>query len=406
MSDGGGLRIGFDMITPGSVVEEGAGGAAGYYHGITPHLFGDERVEELVMYVPSWYPRVEEWEHPKVRVVRCRVPKQRHLRVLYEHLVEPVLATAHRLDVLYSGCNYRPLLYRGCNVVGLHSIQLFLIESDIGTLRQKYLEFVVPRSHRSGDLTIACTETVAADAVKLFDLDPERVVTVPMGPSPWVAELLERQAGDPPEPYRTPSGDPYLLCISRLYKLKNHERLIRAYARFVREHDAPHRLVIVGGDADITQEELREIAAEEGVADRLDFLGLVPQDAVPGLYTGASAIAYVSLYETFGHPVLEAFAMETPLLTSSRGATAEVAGGGARLVDPEDVDDIAAGIADVLLDDELRARLAAAGRERVRDFSWEACGRETIDYLEQAVERRRREGRRRATQQLPKQSST
>jgi alpha-1,3-rhamnosyl/mannosyltransferase len=110
---------------------------------------------------------------------------------------------------------------------------------------------------------------------------------------------------------------------------------------------------------------------------------------VAPLYSGASAIAYVSLYETFGHPVLEAFAMDKPLLTSSSGATAEVAGGAARLADPEDVQDISRGLEDVLFDDALRERLVKDGHERVRQFSWDKCARETVDVLERAVAARR-----------------
>ena len=186
-----------------------------------------------------------------------------------------------------------------------------------------------------------------------------------------------------------PGGAPYVLCISRLYKLKNHRRLIEAFGRLVSDHDVPHDLVIAGGEADITIADLQEVARASGVADRVHLLGRVPQADVHGLYSGAAAIAYVSLYETFGHPVLEAFAVGTPLLTSSKGATAEVAGGAARLADPEDVEDIAAGLRDVLLDEDLRATLSAAGDARVREFTWDACGRGTVDALERAVLARR-----------------
>jgi glycosyltransferase involved in cell wall biosynthesis len=99
-------------------------------------------------------------------------------------------------------------------------------------------------------------------------------------------------------------------------------------------------------------------------------------------------VAYVSLYETFGHPVLEAFATGRPLLTSTAGATGEVAGGAARLADPEDVQDIAAGLNDVLADERLRSQLTEAGRRRVQDFSWRSCARGTIDALELALSRR------------------
>jgi glycosyltransferase involved in cell wall biosynthesis len=96
----------------------------------------------------------------------------------------------------------------------------------------------------------------------------------------------------------------------------------------------------------------------------------------------------VSLYETFGHPVLEAFATGRPLITSTTGGTAEVAGGAAKLVDPRNVEHIADGLGEVLTDAALREYLTAAGRRRVRDFSWERCARGTVDALAEALERR------------------
>jgi glycosyltransferase involved in cell wall biosynthesis len=378
-----------ELIAQGSGIKEGAGGAVGYFHGIVPPLRDDPRVTELVLYVPSWYERADEWAGPKVRIVRCRVAESRPLRVAYEHVALPLHAARDRLDVLFSPGNYRPLAYRGTNVLGLHAIQQFIYPDQIGTFRDKYLRFTVPRSVRTAALTITSTDTLRDDAIRLFSVDPERIVTVPMGPTPWVEELLAADDGDRPDPYRTADGAPYAMCISRLYGLKNHRRLIEAYARLVSERDVPHRLLIVGGDADVTGAELAEVAAAAGVADRVTIMGRVEQDLVPRLYAGAAAIVYPSLYETFGHPVLEALATETPLLTSSNGATAEVAGGAARLVDPESVEDITRGLEDVLFDEDLRARLMCAGPVRAREFSWDRCARGTVDVLERAVQARR-----------------
>jgi glycosyltransferase involved in cell wall biosynthesis len=270
----------------------------------------------------------------------------------------------------------------------LHAIQYFLLDDDIGGLRMAYLKATVPRTLRTADLTITVTETLKRDAIRLFDLNPDKLIPVLMGPQPWAAELLTMETAEI-EPYRLPDGHPYVMCISRLYALKNHKRLIQAFGELVKRREVPHRLVIVGGEADVTQRDLEGVAAEAGVADQVVFLGRVPQEMVAPLYSGASAIAYVSLYETFGHPVLEAFAMDKPLLTSSSGATAEVAGGAARLADPENVDDISRGLEDVLFDEELRERLVKDGHDRVRQFSWDKCARETVDVLERAVAARR-----------------
>ena len=113
----------------------------------------------------------------------------------------------------------------------------------------------------------------------------------------------------------------------------------------------------------------------------MHLLGAVPQVDIPGLFAGADAIAYVSLYETFGHPVLEAFAFGKPLVTSRTSATAEVAGDAARLVDPESVASIADGLRDVLTDGALRDRLAAAGPRRAATFTWERCAEGTMGAI-------------------------
>jgi glycosyltransferase involved in cell wall biosynthesis len=382
------MRVGFEVIAAGSGLEEGQGGASGYIEGLVPAMLEDERVDELVAYVADWYEPARAWDHPKLRVELCRVPRARPGRVAFEQALLPRRAVRDGIDVLFSSGNYRPLAYGRASVLALHAVQHFLLNDKIGRARSAYLRFAVPRSARSADVVVAVTETLRRDAIRLFELDPAQIVSVPMGPSPWVLELLD-SAGAEVEPYRTPDDSPYVLSISRLYALKNHRRLIEAFASLVHEQRLPHSLVIVGGDADVTRAELRQIAAGAGVGDRVLFLGRVPQATVPGLYRGAEAIAYVSLYETFGHPVLEAFATATPLITSTTGATAEVAGGAARLVDPREVSDIAHGLLDVLSDASLQARLAAAGRRRVRDFSWQKCATGTVNAMQAAVARRR-----------------
>ncbi|HWE33160.1 MAG TPA: glycosyltransferase family 1 protein [Solirubrobacteraceae bacterium] len=382
------MRVGFDLTSAGSALEEGSGGGPGYFQALIPRLRDDPRVSHLWIFVPSWYDQVDAWRSDKSTIVSCRVPKARALRVAYEQIGLAARATRIGLDVLVSPANIRPLTYRRCNVLVLHAIQHFLLGDDIGRFRSRYLHFAVPRSLRTADLTIAVTETLKQDAVKLFSLDPDRVVPVHMGPQPWADELIKLSSNGI-APYRLDDGNPYVLCISRLYALKNHARLIEAYGQLCRQREVPHRLLIVGGEGDVKQGELEEVARRAGVSDRVVFLGRVAQSLVPPLYAGASAIAYVSLYETFGHPVLEAFATERPLLTSSSGATAEVAGGAARLADPENVSDIAAGLADVLFDDPLRERLVSLGHDRVREFSWDAHARGTVDVLERAVAARR-----------------
>jgi alpha-1,3-rhamnosyl/mannosyltransferase len=95
-------------------------------------------------------------------------------------------------------------------------------------------------------------------------------------------------------------------------------------------------------------------------------------------------LAYPSLYEGFGFPILEAFAANVPVLTSNRSSMPEVAGNAALLIDPDDPASIAKGLDDLLGDDDLRNVLRASGTARVASFTWERCAHQTSTVLGQA----------------------
>lgn len=374
------------MISGGSGFGPAAGGLLPYYEGLLRGLSDHPGVGSIVAFVSPWNAGLAIPDDPRVETVVCKgLPRNRVGRVIYEQLALPVLALRAGVDVMLCTCNIKPLFWRRPSVVVLQSIQHFLLSGSIGGARGAYLTWSVPRSLRAASKVIAVTETERLDAIRLFDLDPERIGTVYHGMSTWARRIVE--GNDPGPAYALPDERPYVLIVSRLYGFKNHRRLIEAFAQLVRDDRVQHSLVIVGGDADVTRSDLEQWGARVGLKERLHCLGPVPQDEIPGLFVGADAIAYVSLYETFGHPVLEAFAFGKPLVTSITGATAEVAGGAARLVDPYEVDSIVAGLRDVLLDKDLRCRLSESGPRRAAEFTWERCAAGTYRALESAVQR-------------------
>jgi glycosyltransferase involved in cell wall biosynthesis len=119
----------------------------------------------------------------------------------------------------------------------------------------------------------------------------------------------------------------------------------------------------------------------EPARSRVIMTGYVSDEDKHVLVAGARALAYPSLYEGFGFPVIEAMAAGTPVLTSNVSSLPEVAGEDAVLVDPKDVPAIADGLRRVLEDDELRSRLIGPGRARAAGFTWEATARRTAEVL-------------------------
>lgn len=176
---------------------------------------------------------------------------------------------------------------------------------------------------------------------------------------------------------------PYVMCPGTLEPRKNQIRVVRAFRQVA--PDVPHSLVLAGPEGWRSEELGTELSRPgPGTVVRTGRLSEPDLDA---LYRGADLVAYVSLYEGFGLPVVEAMARGVPVLASTTPAVAETAGDAARLVDPQDVAGIAEALGELLTDDGLRATLAAAGRERAGSFSWERTANATLDAYREAAER-------------------
>ncbi len=122
---------------------------------------------------------------------------------------------------------------------------------------------------------------------------------------------------------------------------------------------------------------LQKIRAEAGVR----FLGHVDEPTLAALYRSASVLAFPSLYEGFGLPLLEAMAAGLPAVIGRSGALPELADGAAVEVDPEEVESIAAGLEKLLSDPALRKKLAEAGRRRAAAFTWDKAAASTLEVL-------------------------
>ena len=208
---------------------------------------------------------------------------------------------------------------------------------------RRYSRFAVPRVVQAAKAVITISEFTKREVVEVLGTPPEKVHAIP----------IAVEAPFTPEGPRA-DGD-YVLAVGTLEPRKNLARVVEAARR--------------------AGAELRVVGAEGWGGVAVDgWVGRVSDEELAALYRGARAVAYPSLYEGFGLPVLEAMACGAPVVTSRGSATEEVADGAAILVDPLDVGAIAAGLEEASSRrDELRAR----GLERARAFSWDRVARET-----------------------------
>ena len=256
-------------------------------------------------------------------------------------------------------------------VVFVHDLAFKFFQKGVPWQQRLYLGRLLPRSLPAAAAVVVPSEATRRDLLEAYPGVPEdRVHVVPEG-----AGHLGTEAGPLPEglePRR------FLLSVATVEPRKNLERLLSAY-RLLRGRVAdPPDLVLVGAIPYWSDDHaVRLLRETPGVR----HLGHIDDRTLLGLYRGALALAFPSLYEGFGLPLLEAMREGLPALISNHGALPELAGGTGVEINPLDVEAIAGGLQQLAEDSALRERLAEAGPRRAASYTWERAAGEVLRIL-------------------------
>jgi glycosyltransferase involved in cell wall biosynthesis len=299
-------------------------------------------------------------------------------RWLWMQLVLPAAIQRCRPDLLHFTNAIAPVRHSTPYVITIHDASLFLYRHYHPWSRIAAMRLLLPTVARRAAAVIVPTHIARRDLLETLRLPPERVHVIYEAAPDWFERVEdEGQLQDLRRRYRLP--DEFVLCVGTLEPRKNLERLVKALGELHRRgRRVPLVLVGPSGWHLGGRGGLRETVRDAGLAGHVRYLGYVPTPDLPGLLSLATVFAFPSLYEGFGLPAVEAMACGAAILTSRDTAMAEVCGEAARLVDPYSVDDIAAGLEELLDDAELRRCLGLRAEQQARQFSWDRAAAETV----------------------------
>ena len=271
-------------------------------------------------------------------------------------------------DVVFSPGYNAPIFIRTPYIFTIHDLNHIDRGENSSFLKRLYYKWIMLRACRHAKFVLTVSEFSKRRIVEWSGIPPERVINVGNG----VNAEYSRSA----LPFRP--GYPYVLSVSNRKPHKNEPRLLEAFSQASIPSEV--RLLFTG---DATPA-LMALIQQYQLQDRVTFTGRVAEADLPGLYRGALALLFPSLYEGFGLPVIEAMACGCPVLTSNTTSLPEVAGHAALLVDPTSVQKIAEGITAICGDEPLRATMIHNGYLQAARFSWSEVVHKTDMALKRA----------------------
>lgn len=305
---------------------------------------------------------------------------------LWEQLALPLALLRDDLDLLHTLGNTAPLWLPAKTQLVLSLMDVMFLQSGEfiptpTTLYQRvgrlYRACVAPANARRSKAVVTISNFSRQDILQLIPgLTPQKVVPIHLACDPQFELEIK--------PSQNVGKRPFLLCLGAEDPRKNTLRIVKAYLSALQNQSIDNDLVITGY-ANWYGSPAHRLVNATGFNERVKFLSFVSIEQLASLYQQATALVYLSLYEGFGIPILEAYASGCPVIASNTTSIPEVGGDAALYVDPTDVSAIEDAITQLCNDPSLQSELKSKGFERSKHFSWTKVACETLNVYQTVV---------------------
>jgi glycosyltransferase involved in cell wall biosynthesis len=335
------------------------------------HFLFDRPYDETFIFAPNVHPHVV-------------MPQARHpwlFRLWYNWMIPRKLKQIGA-DVFVSPDMMLSLRAKCKQIVVLHDLNFEHHPEDLPGHITGYLKSQTPLFAEKANSIVTVSEFSKQDIMVHYGIDPVKINIVYNAAQSAYRPLSEMEIEQVRAEWTT--GDPYFVFISSIHPRKNLQRLLKAFELFRAQTGSRVKLMAVGRRF-WKNEMLDDTLRQMNFADDVVFTGHLEQAELTKVLGSALALVYVSYFEGFGVPIVEAFQSGVPVITSNITSMPEVAGNAALLVDPFREDEIAHAMNTVYSDSELRRDLIARGLQRAAHFNWDDSAKRFWSVIERTV---------------------
>ncbi len=309
-------------------------------------------------------------------------PPARHplLWYIWFEITLPQVFKKHNPDLFLSPDGYLSLTSIIPTLLVIHDLAFEHYPYHLPFSTRHYYRYFSKKFAQRADKIATVSQFSKDDIIAHYNIDATKIDVVYDGAHPAFSPIEEATQNQIRSQYT--NGQPYFLYVGALHPRKNIEQLLLAFNRFKEQTDNPVKLLIVGRKAwhsASIESTYKQLKYREDII----FTGHINEvNHLSNIMASALSLIYVSKFEGFGLPVLEAMNCHTPVITSDCSSMPEIADGAALTVDPFSVSSITRGMKQIYNDTALRERLIKNGRERAQAFSWDKTSRRLWQSLE------------------------
>lgn len=292
-------------------------------------------------------------------------------------------------DLFLSTDNFGVLKTDTPQVVVMHDLSFEHFADQIPRIALRYYKYFIPRYAHKASRIATVSEYSKQDMVNLYGVDAGNIDVVYNG-----AKEVYRPAGEEAKQQirdKYTGGKNYFVYVGSIHPRKNVERLLLAFDAFKERTGSDYHLLVVGRKA-WDFKPVEKIHRDMKHPHDVHFTGHIPSEELGDIMASAFALVYVSLFEGFGIPLIEAMSCRVPVITSNTTSMPEAAGDAALLVNPLSVDEIAEAMKQLFENDSLRQSLIEKGDKQIKKFSWELTARKLWDCCEHVLQQNKAAG--------------